>query len=155
MIFLKNDLKNLLTSAGSNYPVLGQSVQQNFVYAWVKAWNRMSGGEMTVREFNRIKQAHFEPLVPKILDFPPATIDVRWLRAANRWGLIRDEDVEKKFPRLFLAQLERRDQGVKNALTDPSPDNMMKSMSDSFAVLWSLHQVYLPVLNRWVKRHEE
>ncbi len=155
MVFLRPDARDLLLSAAANYPNLATAVQQNFVYAWLKAWNRMSQGDMTVRNFNRLKVQYFEPMVPRVLDFPADAIDIAWLRAANRWGLIKDQDVEKKFPRLFLAQLEKRDRSVKAALADDSPENTMKALSDSFAVLWALHQVHLPVLNRWVKKHEE
>lgn len=155
MVFLRPDARDLLLTAAANYPNLSIAVQQTFAYAWIKAWNRMSQGDMTVRNFNRLKAQYFEPMVPRILDFPADTIDIAWLRAANRWGLIKDQDVEKKFPRLFLAQLEKRDRAVKAALSDDSPENTMKALSENFAVLWALHQVHLPVLNRWVKKHEE
>ncbi len=155
MVFLRADARDLLLVASVNYPVLATAVQQNFVYAWMKAWDRMSQGEMSVRNFNRLKAAYFEPMVPKILDFPPDSIDTQWLRSANRWGLIKDQDIEKKFPRLFLAQLEKRDRSAKAALADDSAEASLRALSDSFAVVWSLHQVHLPILNRWVKKHEE
>jgi hypothetical protein len=155
MVFLRDDVKGQLLQASLNYPQLGHAVQQNFVYAWVKAWNRMAEGGMPVSNFNRLKAGYFEPMVPKILDFPPDSIDVAFLRALGRWGLIKDEDIEKKFPRLFLAQLEKRDKAMKTFAGDESPENAMRSLATSLAVVTALYQVHLPVLNKWVRRHEE
>lgn len=155
MVFLRDDVKSQLLQASLNYPQLGRAVQQNFIYAWVKAWNRMAEGGMPVSNFNRLKTGYFETMVPRILDLPPDTIEVAFLRALNRWGLIKDEDIEKKFPRLFLAQLEKRDRANKAFAGDESAENAMRTLASSLAVVTSLYQVHLPVLNRWVKRHEE
>jgi hypothetical protein len=110
---------------------------------------------MSLANLNRLKANYFEPFVAKILDFPPESIDLQWLRATNRWGMLSDETVEKKLPRLFLAQLEKRAPAAKAQGEEPSPENHLKLFSDTLAVTWALHQVHLPILNRWVRRNEE
>jgi hypothetical protein len=69
--------------------------------------------------------------------------------------MLSDETVEKKLPRLFLAQLEKRAPAAKAQGEEPSPENHLKLFSDTLAVTWALHQVHLPILNRWVRRNEE
>ncbi len=155
MVFLKPQMRDQLLVAAASYPVLAFAIQQNFVDAWTKAWNRMSQTELSLSAFNRLRVTYFEPFVPKILDFPSESIDVKWMRAANRWGLIKDSEVEKKFPRLFLAQLERRDRAIKPLAKESTPDAQMKSFSENLAILWALHQAHLPILHKWVKRNEE
>jgi hypothetical protein len=155
MVFLREDAKAPLMAAAIHYPVLGRAVQQNFANAWVKAWNNMADGGMPVSDFNRLKDTYFQPLVPRILDFPPEALDLGFLRALNRWALLKDEDIEKKFPRLFLAQLEKRDKAIKAHAADESPETAMRGLASNLAVLTALYQVYLPVLNRWVKKHED
>ena len=155
MVFLKDDLKTPLMAAAGNYPVLAKAVQQSFVFAWVKAWNSMAESGLAVSTFNRLKVGYFEPLVAKILEFPPAALDTRFLAALQEWSLLKDDDIEKRFPRLFLSQLERRDKAVAENAKENSPENAMRSLATDMAVVSSLFQVHLPVLNRWVKKHEE
>ncbi len=155
LVFLQAGVRDSLLKAAASYPKLGFAVQQRFAESWTKAWNTMAAGQMTVRSFNRLKGQYFETMMPAILDFQSDALDIRFLRAAVRWGLVKDADVEKKFPRLFLAQLDKRDRAVRAAAADESAEPTLTAMTDSFAVLWAMHQVHLPVLGRWVKRNEE
>lgn len=155
MVFLRADMRDQLLMAAANYPLLARAVQQNFVDAWSKAWGKMSASQMSLADFNRLKSTYFEMFIPKMLDFPSESLDVRWIRAAYHWGLVKDVDIEKKFPRLFLSQLDRRDQAIKSAAKEQTVNADLQALSESLAVVFALHQAHLPILNRWVKRNEE
>ncbi len=154
MVFLRADVKKLLLAAAANYPSLSHAVQQQFVYAWAKAWQRMVDRKMDIGDFNRVKSVYFEPVAAQILEFPPDLIDARFLLALSRWGLVTEDQVEKKFPRLFLAQLEVREKELRRGMNEDSPENTVRSLASSLGVLTSLYQVYLPVLSRWVQKNE-
>lgn len=152
MVFLKADLRDLLLKAGASYPAVASSVQQNIVTAWGRAWNQLNHQGLSVGEFNRIKTAYFEPWVERVLDFPPASVQANWVRAVYDWGLVNDAVVEKKMPRLFLGTLQRPDRGP--ASTGSVPEDQVRMLTDSFALVWRLHHAYLPILDRWVKKNE-
>lgn len=155
MIFLlPEDMGRLLTAA-KNYPEIAGSIQANFLSAWKKLWVDLHDGKVKVLTFNRMKSKYFEPLVAEILELDPYLIDSFWLREVTRRGLVQDADVEKRFPRLVLAYLERRDKASRATASDGGLEPTMASMTENFAVLWSLSQVHVPALLKWVKKYEE
>jgi hypothetical protein len=154
VVFLRADVRESLLAAAVNYPVVARAIQQAFVDSWVKGWKKMSDGEMSVAAFNRLRVTYFEPFVPRLLDCPPDSIDPLFIRAVARWGILKESDIEKKLPRLFLAQLEKKDKASQAALKDESAEGSARALASSFSLLWSLHTAHLPVLNRWVKKNE-
>lgn len=155
MIFLlPEDMGRLLTAA-KNYPEIAGSIQANFLAAWKKLWLNLHDGKVKVVTFNRMKTKYFEPLVAEILELDPYLIDSYWLREVSRRGLVQDSDVEKTFPRLVLAHLERREKASRASAADGGIEPTVASMTESFAVLWSLSQVHVPALMKWVKKYEE
>lgn len=153
-IFLvPSERKNLMT-ASRNYPQVAGAVQRIFLKSWDRMWEDLRGGELELQRFNRIKNKYFEPMVGEILDWNPYLIDSEWLGAVVRAGLVKDEDVEKRFPRYVLAFLDRRDRASKTAVMEAGFEPTVSLLTEDFAVLWTLSRVHVPALFKWIKKYE-
>jgi hypothetical protein len=154
MVFLRSDVREPLLTAATLYPQLSLAIQKCLALAWGRGWKKLQDGQISVDAFNRLRVTYFEPFIPRILDASTESLDPFFIRAIVKWGLLKDSEVEKKLPRLFLAQLERRNKSVQAAIQDPTAERLIQSHVENFSVNWSLHHAYLPVLNRWVKKNE-
>ena len=155
MIFLAKNQRELLLSSASNYPEIAASIQSCFLLAWNKSWNDLHDGTIKPGAFNKMKDTYFEPLVARILELDPYLIDPYWLREVQRRGMVRDQDIEKKFPRFVLAFLDRREKATKMASAETGLEPTLSSMAENFAVLWTLSNVHVPALMKWVKKNEQ
>lgn len=155
MILLPTEELGRLLIAARNYPEIASSIQANFLVAWQKTWRDLQAKKIKIGLFNTMKQKYFEPLVVEILTLEPYLIDNYWLGVVTARGLVKDNEVEKRFPKLVLASLERREKATQIADPSPSLEPLMASMTENFAVLWSLSQIHVPTLLQWVDRYEE
>jgi hypothetical protein len=154
ILLTSQDMGPLLLAA-KNYPQVAYSIQGNFLLAWKRIWDDLHEGHIKVAAFNDMKTRYFEPLVVDLMDLDPYLIDPLWLREVWRRGLVEDETIEKKFPRFVLFFLERRDKATKLALADNGLEPTMGAMAENMAVLWTLSNVHVPALMRWVKKYED
>jgi hypothetical protein len=67
--------------------------------------------------------------------------------------LIKDEGIEKKFPRLVLVQLNALEK-QKKKVAENTPDALVSQMVADFNVLWKSQSAAIPALFDWVKRNE-
>lgn len=154
LIFLMPEDMSRLLQAARNYPEIAGSIQTNFLLAWSKMWTDLHDNRIRVRTFNKMKDKYFEPLVVEILELDPYLIDTYWLKEVYRRGLVQDGEVEKRFPRLVLAHLERRDKAGR-ASGEPGLEPTLSTMAENFAVLWALSNVHVPALMRWVRKYDQ
>lgn len=154
MTFLVGQNRTDLVRAASHYPVLAQAVQQKFVEAFDEMWSRMSSKRITVVAYNRMREKYFRPMVSDILQFDPELIDNGWLKTVAQRGLILENEVEKRFPRLMLAQLKRREKATATEGEESSAQSVVTARAENMAVLLALSQVHLPTLDKWVGRQD-
>jgi len=154
-VFLPKDEIGRLLLASRNYPELATSLQHNFLFAWGKQWNDLHDGKLKIRTFNRVKDKFFEPLVTEILEMDPYLIDATWLKEVTRRGLVSDDDIEKRFPRLVLANFERREKAARGMMQGSGIEPTLSSLTENLAVMWTLSQTQVPALMKWVSKNEE
>ena len=106
-VFMVPSRQHDLMAASRNYPQIAGAVQNTFLKSWAKMWHGAHSGQLALSQFNHMKRQYFEPMVVDILDWNPYLIDPVWLSTVVSAGLVRDEDIEKRFPRYVLAFLER------------------------------------------------
>ena len=102
-----------------------------------------------------MKSKYFEPMVADLLDLDPSVIDPFWLRSVVDRGLVQDEDIERRFPRFVLAYLDRRDRATRAAAVEPGPEPLVTAMAESMAVVWTLSNVHVPALMKWIDKYEK
>jgi hypothetical protein len=154
IIYLTPSEMKSLIAAARNYPSLAQSLQSNFLLAWQQLWEQVRTGQMSVVRYNGFKDRFIAPLVGEILALGPSVIDPRWLSEAWRAGLVKDTEIEKRFPRLMLAYLDRRDRALK-ARELAGLDSTVGLMAENFGVLYTLSNVHVPALLKWVKKYDQ
>lgn len=154
-VFLKPSQTKALMAASRNYPSVAGAVQRTFLMSWQKMWQDLNEGRLPVARFNRMKRRYFEPMVKRILGWDPYLIDPYWLGMVVRADLVKDEDVEKRFPRLVLAFLERRDRASKVATLESGLEPTVSSLTENLAVLWALSSVHVPALIDWVAKYDQ
>lgn len=154
-VFLPPDEIGKLLQAARNYPELSGAIQANFLLAWKRQWDDLHDGKLKIRTFNRVKEKFFEPLVTELLELDPYLIDTTWLHEVTRRGLVSDDDIEKRFPRLVLANLDRREKAARTMMQDPGIEPTLVAMSENLAVLKSLAGTQVPALLKWVRKNEE
>jgi len=65
-----------------------------------------------------------------------------------------EDEVEKRFPRLMLAQLKRREKAITTEGEESSAQSVVTARAENMAVLLALSQVHLPTLDKWVGRQD-
>lgn len=155
LLYLAPADRDLLLAAARNYPSLARAVQEAFLEGWGDLRTLTLSGKMKPVVFNRNRARFFDPIVAGILDFDPIAIDAAWLEQAVGHGLISDEAIEKKFPRIVLALLNRRTQATRTSLGEAGLEPTVASFSENLAVVWNLSRLHLPVLSKWVKKYEQ
>lgn len=154
-MFLQTRQKDDLMQAARNYPQVAGAVQATFLKSWNRMWNDLNTGKLPLAQFNRIKGQHFEPMVVSILELDPYLIDPQWLGEVVRRRLVKDEEIERRFPRFVLAFLDRRDRATKVATMEAGLEPTVSSLTENFAVLWNLSQIHVPALMEWVKKNDQ
>jgi len=144
-----------LMDAARNYPQIAGSMQVTFVRSWNRMLADLGTGKIKPARFNRIKSKYLEPMVKKILQWEPELIDPYWLGTVARGGLIKDEDIEKRFPKFVLAFLDRRDRASQVAATEKGLESTVSSLTENFAVVWALSSIHVPTLYKWVDKYEQ
>lgn len=155
IVFLSAPDLELVLGAARNYPQVAGSVQANFLLSWRREWQALQDGKTKIAVFNRMREKYFEPLVAEILEFEPAWIDAYWLDEVLLRNLVEDELIEKRFPRLVLAHLDRRERAVQAAAVEDGPEPVITAFAENFAVLWSINRVHLPALSKWVRKYDK
>jgi hypothetical protein len=145
----------LMIKSCRNYPVVAVSLESNFLFAWKDSWDNLHDGKLTVGQYNEMKTKIYEPVVVSILDLGPSIIDPKWLKAVLERGLVSDKDIETRFPRYVLALLGRREKASREAASNPNAETAITSMAENFRVLWTLSNVHIPALMKWVKKFDE
>jgi len=97
----------------------------------------------------------FEPLVAKLVGFDTRAVDPMWLRETLQKGLVRDEDIEKRFPKFVLSLMNRRDIASRTAVMEEGFESTAIGMSENFAVLWALSNVHVPALKKWLEKYDD
>lgn len=154
MVFLQGKDRDDLIKAASHYPFLSQTLQQRFLEALEEMWGRMSDRRISVAAFNRMREKYLSPMVSEILQFDPDFVDNGWLKEVVQRGLVNESEIERRFPRLMLAQLKRAE---KAASVDDTANSarVVEARAENMAVLLALTQVHVPTLDRWVNRQEK
>lgn len=155
LLYLSPRDRDLLLGASRNYVSLARAVQREFLKGWLELRKATMAGLVKPAVFNRTRTQYFDPMVAGILDLEPSLIDSVWLEYAVAHGLISDEAIEKKFPRIVLSMLNRRSQATRTSLGEAGLEPTVASFSENFAVLYGLSRLHLPVLARWVKKYEQ
>jgi hypothetical protein len=154
IVFLSAPDLELVLGSARNYAQIAGAVQANFLLSWRREWEALQQGKTKVAVFNRMREKYFEPLVAEILEFDPAWIDPYWVDEVLLRNLVEDELIEKRFPRLVLAHLNRREGAVQAAAVEDGPEPIIASFAENFAVLWSINRVHLPALSKWVRKYD-
>ncbi len=150
VIFLHPEEMHILLLACRNYPRLADAFQKNHALAYERNERALKGGNLQAKT---IKRQQIEPLVNDILDFDAEFISYGWLRKMWMAKLIKDEGIEKKFPRLVLVQLNTLEK-QKKKVAENTPDALVSQMVADFNVLWKSQSAAIPALFDWVKRNE-
>jgi hypothetical protein len=154
-VYLPKDQRDHLLASAKNYPRLASALQEKFLLSLQSSWDSLHEGKLSVPLYNERRKRFLEPMVAGLLDLEARSIEPLWLREVLKRGLVKDEDIEKRFPRLVLALMERKDRASKVASMEQGVEPTISSMTESFAVLWTLSNIHVPALNRWVQKYEE
>jgi hypothetical protein len=147
------DIRRLI-SATTNYPSLASDLQKNLLVAWDRSWNELKLNHISIGQFNQLRHRFFEPLVDSILSLDVALLNPEWLRTVLSYGLVHDEQIEKRFPGYVLAFLQWGDEAAARSGTKEAGfEKELGAMAQSFSVLWTLSNVHLPALMTWVKKY--
>lgn len=150
-IFLpKTDREKLLMSAKTHRSV-AWAIQKAFLEGWNQSNKDVIRKKMKISEFNNRKSKFFEPWVAGLLELEGASIDPDWLEEIVTKGLVKDSEIQKRFPRLVLATLEKQEELSKSAVVLDNPERWVASHMKSIELLWVLNQIYLPALEKWSK----
>lgn len=153
-VYLEKRERALMSAAARNYPQIALSLEKNFLEAWEILWNGLHDGKMTAKEFNERKSQYFEPVVSDLLELDAGSLDSQWLREVVKRGMVSDEDIEKKFPRFVLSLIDKREKmtiEADRAALQPT----VSMMAENFAILWTLSNVHVPALRKWVSKYDE
>lgn len=153
--FLQERERKLILLASRNYPSLAFSIEKNLLLAWTQTWDDLHAGRLSTDDFNQRREKFFKPLVNELLENDSVALDDAWLYAALRRGLVRDEVVEKRFPAFVLNLLERREKALSHLGEEPTVEQAVSTFAENMSVLWSLSNVYIPALKKWVLRYDE
>ncbi|MSP19678.1 MAG: hypothetical protein EXR74_08920 [Bdellovibrionales bacterium] len=137
------------------HPIVAVAVQEVFIEAWQEARQRVLAGKTKVGIFNERKVKVFEPWVSLILNLQGGSIQPKWLQEVVIRGLVKDKDIEEKFPRFVLALMATQEKSNQKAILESGVDPVMQSALVNFNALWNLSTVHLPALDRWASRQEE
>lgn len=154
MVYLSSADRQLLLVASNNYRVLAIAVQRSFLAAWNEAWDSLQDRRLPPGIFNARKDKYFIPTAEGILELEPEFIEREWVKFAWEKKMVRDEQIETRFPKIVLVQLKRRENALKRLNVDPSIQNQMVSMAESLAASRFLSSVQLPALHGWIKKNE-
>lgn len=155
-VYLPPEESYELVGAGKNYPELSSAVQNNFL----KAWDRLSSNYLSQKikrePFELTKKKFFDPLMDALLELGPERLDLRFLKAAWINGLIRDEDIEKRFPRFMLSFLDKKEAAMdKFSRGEGDLESSIALSAENFGVTWAITSLYAPALHEWVTKYEE
>lgn len=140
-----------LFEAARNYPEIAKALQENFLLAWTELWEKVNQKELSLSQFNEVRNRYLEPVVEGIFDLEPQAIDPFWLREVLKRGLVSDMLVERKLPRL-VAHLVSSRAGRKVASQGIEP--VVRSLAEDISVVWTLSQIHLPELFKWISKYE-
>jgi hypothetical protein len=149
----KKELQGLYAAAG-NYPEISFALQHQMMDGWVKNWDQVTRGQMKVAQFNEMKAKIFDPVVDTMVQLDRSFLTLEWLRDIVQRGLVKDELVEKRFPKLALNLLENREKEIRGLASVNSSGDRMAHLGRDLAENWQLFRIYLPALFRWVEKHE-
>jgi hypothetical protein len=155
VIYLPNADRDKMLEVSKNHPVVAGAIQELFLEAWNDSRQKVLNGKMKVALFNSHKEKFFTPWVSKILDLEIAAINPMWVKEVVDRGLVKDEEIQSKFPRFVLAFMGAQENSSKKMVLEGGLEARMETAMTSFNVLWSLSSVYIPTLEGWAKRHEE
>lgn len=154
VVYLGEKDRELLLLASANYGVISIAYQRSYLAAWQEAWEGLQERLIPSELFNRRKDRYFIPAVEGILELEPAAIETAWLRFVWEKGFVKDEQIETRFPKLFLSQIKRRERALKSLEKNTGFEMAVTSLLESLAVSRSISSVQLPALNIWIKKNE-
>lgn len=153
-VFLEKRDRAVMVAAAKHYPQVALALEKNFLEAWQQNWDGLYSGSLTTQEFNERKGKFFEPLVSELLELDSGSLDPYWLKEVVKRGLVSDEDIEKKFPRFVLSLMDKREKVASN--TDRGNlQPTVTMMAENFGILWTLSNVHVPALRKWVSKYDE
>ncbi len=155
IVFLSPQDKEPLLQAAQTYPEIADSLQRNFLIAWRKIAKDYLKKKINRAYYVKMRDKYLEPMVNELLDLDPVLVNQEWLATVVRFDLVDDAQIEKRFPRLVLNELDRRDKANRLAMSQAGPDPVVEAMSENLSVVWTLSSVELPALFKWVKKYEE
>ncbi len=155
VVFLSAVDKEPLLQAAQTYPEIAESLQRNFLLAWKKIARDFTSRRFDRKYFVRMRDRYLEPMVNELLDLDPMLVNQEWLATVVRFEMVDDAQIEKRFPRLVLNELDRREKAGRLTLAQSGPEPVVESMAENLAVVWTLSSIELPALFKWVKKYEE
>ncbi len=155
VVFLSPADKEPLLQAAQTYPEIAESLQRNFLLAWKKIARDFTSKRFNRKYFVKMRDKYLEPMVNELLDLDPMLVNQEWLATVVRFELVDDGQIEKRFPRLVLNELDRREKAGRLILAQSGPEPVVQAMAENMSVMWTLSSVELPALFKWVKKYEE
>lgn len=155
VIYLSKVDREKMLEVARNHPPVAGAIQDLFLEAWNDSREKVLSGKMKVALFNSHKEKFFSPWVSKVLELEIGAISPAWVKEVVDRGLVKDEEIQNKFPRFVLALLSTHENSTKKMVLDGGLESRMESAITSFNVLWNLSSVYIPALDNWAKKHEE
>jgi len=150
----KNDRDKLLECGKIHSPV-AVAMQEQFIEAWKIARSQLTARKMAVSKFNEQKKKFFEPWVSGMLDFDATSIKPVWVKEIVSRGLVKDEEIENKFPRFVLTLLTVRETASKKMVLEENLESTMASQIVNAVTLWDLTHTFIPALSEWAKKYDE
>ena len=155
VIYLSKSDRDKLLDCGKNHPAVAVAMQEQFIEAWKIARSQLTKKKMTVAKFNDQKKKFFEPWITGMLDFDATSIKPAWVQEVVSRGLVKDEDIENKFPRFVLTLLNVRETASKKMVLEDNLESTMASQIVNAVTLWDLTHTFIPALSDWAKKHDE
>lgn len=154
ILFLGEKERFELVLAARNYHPLAVAVQENFIAGYNRLYASFERGQLRRDRFKFLRKKFMKPWVASLLELGPQRLTRQFMVEAIRAGLVEDGDVEQKFPLFVLAHLQRGERASLVAAAADGPEGRLASMAESFAVLYTLSRIHLPMLMKWVERYD-
>lgn len=153
-VYLEKRERGMMIAAAKNYPQIALAMEKNFLEAWNYSWDGLHDGGISPKEFNVRKKLYFEPTVAELLELDAGSVDAEWLKEVVKRGLVTDDDIEKKFPRFVLSLIDKREK-MASATDRANLEPTVSMMAENFGILWTLSNVHVPALRKWVSKYDE
>jgi hypothetical protein len=154
VIFLSKLDRDKMMASAKTHPVIAIALQQAFLEAWTQAREQLLYRKMRVSLFNQRKEKFFQPWVSGLIDLEEPSLHPSWLREVSQKGLLKDEEIQMRFPKFVLSLMNQQERIAQRVTQDETTENVLSAAFANADILWKLSQIHIPTLEKWAEKHQ-